>query len=663
MKHCVIVCSLMACATLTWPATLPTGFVETLVAQNLDPTDIIVAPDGRIFITVKSGRILIIENGSLLTEPFLHMEEQVDNYNERGLGHMVLDPDFNTNHFYYVYYTVKGQNLNRVSRFTATGNFTVPGSEQIIFDMDVMDGTIHNAGAMVFGTDGKLYVSVGEGSNANKAQLINNVLGKILRINSDGTIPTDNPFYNTYSGKNRAIYALGFRNPFTMSMDPVTGKIYANDVGGGAFEEVNEVQAGKNYGWPIIEGMRTTQTPPANYMDPVYAYPHGNGLGAGCAIVGSSFYSFNSYPATSFPAAYRGRYYFADYCNGYIRMLDASGNLVAEPFATNIDRPLAVRVASDGSMYYLARAGLGGGSQTDNTSTNNGTLWKVTFTGSGAPVVSVQPQDVLVPVGEAATFEIRASGTAPFTYQWQKNSVDIPGADDIALTIDNVQLIDDGGEYRCVITNGSGTITSNAATLSVTTNTRPVPAITLTLPNNATEYRGGDALMFSGTAADAEDGALAASKLEWRIDFHHDEHSHPGLSWAGGFSSGAYNIPTVGETASNVWLRVYLRATDSQGLSNTVYEEIFPAKSSVTLVTDPPGIKLEVDGAEVTTPYTFTGVVNLLRIVEAANSQVVGSKLYLFDQWSTGSTTSGLNLYVPEDDQIITATYSEVLSA
>jgi glucose/arabinose dehydrogenase len=127
---------------------LPPGFVAREIAGGLDPTDLVIAPDNRIFITIKSGKIFVVENDQLLPNTFLDISSQVDNFNERGLGHMVLDPDFEQNNYYYVFYTVKNTNRNRISRFTANGNVTLPGSEVILLELDVMSGSIHNGGDM-----------------------------------------------------------------------------------------------------------------------------------------------------------------------------------------------------------------------------------------------------------------------------------------------------------------------------------------------------------------------------------------------------------------------------------------------------------------------------------------------------------------------------------
>ena len=630
---------------------LPEGFVEQLIAGNLDPTDMVMAGDGRLFITIKSGKILIVQEGVLQQEPFLTLE--VDNSNERGLAHMVLDPQFEHNRYYYIYYTVPGQQFNRVSRFTANGNFTTPGSELVLLELDPLAGSIHNGGDMVFGPDGKLYISVGDGANAANAQTFNNLLGKILRINADGSIPADNPFFNSATGKNRAIWALGLRNPFSMDIQPGTGRIFVSEVGASAFEEINEILPGKNYGWPGIEGLRTTQPMPPNYMDPIFVYPHGAGPDAGCAVVGAAFYNPES---PQFPPSFQGKFFFADFCNGYIKVLDPATNQ-ASLFITGINRPLAILTAPDGSLYYLARAGLGGGSEEDNTASSNGTLWKVNFTGSGIPSLAVQPADVLVPVGEAATFMVAASGTQPFDYQWQENGVDIPGATLPSFTFTEAMLGDDGKLFRCMVSNSFGAVLSNSATLHVTSNTRPVP--TILNPVEGSTYAAGDVLLFEGSAADAEDGPLPASSLSWKIDFHHDMHTHPALPSLSGVEGSSFVIPRVGETSANVWYRIYLTATDLGGLSKTVYRDVVPRKSLLTFSTSTPGLLLNLDGQWITTPAEVTSVVGLTRTIEAPGIQSTDAGDFLFSKWEGGQSRL-FAFDVPEQDISFLAMYNPV---
>jgi Glucose/sorbosone dehydrogenases len=334
-------------------ATLPPGFVETQVGSDLsgNPTAMAFAPDGRLFVCLQSGQVRVIKNGLLLSAPFLNIA--VDSAGERGLLGIAFDPNFTTNKFVYIYHTVPGSPPhNRVSRYTAAGDVAAPGSEAIILELNnLSSATNHNGGGLHFGPDGKLYIGVGENANGSNAQTLSNLLGKILRINADGTIPPDNPFFNAATGNNRAIWALGLRNPFTFAFQPSTTRMFINDVGESTFEEIDDGIAGSNYGWPATEGPTTN---PA-FRGPIYFYGHGTSNTTGCAIVGAAFYN----PAVpQFPSLYVGKYFFADLCSGWIRVFDPNTG-TASGFATGISNPVDLQVGPDGALYYLSR-GSGG---------------------------------------------------------------------------------------------------------------------------------------------------------------------------------------------------------------------------------------------------------------------------------------------------------------
>ena len=635
---------LLLISRLGLAATLPGGFSGSTVASELNPTAMTIAPDGRIFILEKDGRVLIVENDQLLPEPLIVLE--VDYENERGLGGIVLDPDFATNNYFYLYYTVPGANHNRVSRFTASGNSVVAGSEVQILDLDELEGSVHNGGAMAFGPDGKLYIATGEGGKPANSQDLTNLLGKILRINKDGSIPADNPFYNTAAGKNRAIWALGLRNPFSFAIDPVTGTMLVNDVGQSGWEEVNKIVKGKNYGWPLLEGMnRKNKEEPANYQEPLYDYNHQTG----CSIIGAAFYNPDTY---AFPEEYHGKYFFGDYCQGFIKVLDPATGTVLETFATEVARPLAFLVSPDGSFYYLERGNSGG-----NTSASQGALVKVTYSGSLAPFVSVQPASQEITLGGNVTFTVKAGGEEPLTYQWYKNGTAVEGETAASVTIENVSMEDNGTEYHVVINNDHGTATSENAVLSITENTAPQVVIDVLNPN---PYKAGETIKFSGYGVDGEDGNMPGSQLSWWVDFHHNDHTHPALELLEGTDIGEYVVPRVGETSDNVWYRIYLKATDSQGASTTVFREVHPVKSDFELKTEPAGLTVYLDGAPVTTPEVTTGVAGVTRELRAPLSQEVEGTLYLFNHWSDGSQEAEISFNTPEENSTWTAVYQEV---
>src|SRR4029079_17001722 len=142
------------------------------------------------------GRLRVVKNNALLSTSFLTLT--VNSAGERGLLGVAFDPAFTSNQYVYVYYTVPSPLHNRVSRFTANGDVVVPGSEMILLDLDnLSSASNHNGGALHFAPDGTLYVAVGDNANSANAQSMSILFGKMLRINSDGTIPTSNPFYGT----------------------------------------------------------------------------------------------------------------------------------------------------------------------------------------------------------------------------------------------------------------------------------------------------------------------------------------------------------------------------------------------------------------------------------------------------------------------------------
>lgn len=359
------ICSLSA-ITPGLAATVPAGFEEVLVASGLRrPTTMTFAPDGRLFISEQDGTLRVVKNDALLPTPFVSLP--VNSSGERGLLGVAFDPSFQTNGFVYVYYTASSPTVhNRVSRLTANGDVAAANSEVAVLDLETLSATNHNGGAIHFGNDGKLYVAVGDNAVGSNAQSLGTRLGKMLRINPDGTIPTDNPFYTTATGVNRAIWALGLRNPYTFAFQPVTGRMFINDVGEVSWEEVNEGIRGANYGWPGSEGPTTA----TGITAPLHAYDHGEG----CAISGGAFHNL---AWAQFPMEYWGSYFFGDFCGGWIRWLKPGAGTVAD-FATGISRLVDLSTSADGSLYYLARG----------TGSDTGTVHRISYV-LGPPRIDV----------------------------------------------------------------------------------------------------------------------------------------------------------------------------------------------------------------------------------------------------------------------------------
>ena len=612
------------------------GFAEELLTDGLNqPTAIAVAPDGRIFVAEKEGKIRIIEQGALLPAPFLDIE--VDAFGERGLSHILLDRDFDNTGYIYLYYNVKNGEHNRISRFTANGNTAVPGSELILMDLAELGSTMHNGGTMRWGMDGKLYVSTGEGAIEKYSQSFDNALGKMLRLNADGSIPTDNPYYGSTSGNARAIYAMGLRNPFSFDIDPLSGRIFLNDVGLSDWEEVNEIKQGRNYGWPLVEGYLTNQTPPADYEDPLFAYGHD----AGCAVVGGAVFN---YPNSDYPPEIQNHFLFGDFCSGTISMLDLNTNMVTDTFAKGIFKMTNLTAdPSNGTLLYCQL--------------HTGKLFRIRYIGTGAPFISEHPKSITVPVGEDATFAVSAVAADSMQYEWYRDGLPMFGETSPTLTLANVQLAFSGTSVTCRVFNAQGSVTSDPAVLTVTTNTRPQVAITS--PNPGLRYRAGDTIFFHGTVTDAEDVTVPINHQLWTIDFHHDTHTHPVISSAVVQGVGSFVVPRVGETDTNVWYGIHLDATDSEGLEGSDFVEIFPVFGRVELKTEPQGLQVTVDGADKATPLEVHGVVGTERRIGAPAQQLRNDSLFRFVRWKERSGDA-FEVWVPDNPVTYTAEYEFV---
>ena len=363
------------------PATIPhrariadrihPGFVETVIADSINsPVSMGIAPDGRVFVCEQGGRLRVIRRDSLLARPFVTVPVSVGA--EEGLLGVAFDPRFGRNRWVYVCYTAATPaRHNRIERFTAAGDTARAGSAVAIFELDDNADHVHVGGAMRFGRDGKLYMGTGENGVGEISQSLRSTHGKILRLDSDGGIPADNPFYQTASGRHRAIWARGLRNAFALDVEPKTGRIFINDVGGDAYEEVNEGEAGANYGWPMVEG--PGENP--RFRSPIHAYGHDQG----CAITGGAFYHASKPGTAAFPPEWRGRYFYAEYCRNEIRWIDPASPARYTVFGTTlVPGSVDLRVGPDGCLYYLAR---GNSDPVGGDDSSRGVVVRVSFAG------------------------------------------------------------------------------------------------------------------------------------------------------------------------------------------------------------------------------------------------------------------------------------------
>ncbi|MCB0451832.1 MAG: PQQ-dependent sugar dehydrogenase [Aequorivita sp.] len=311
--------------------------IELFKSGFSDPLNLQHANDERLFVVEQGGRIKIIQgDGTVNTTPFLDISGQISSGGERGLLGLAFHPDYANNGFLFVYYT-KPNGDSQISRFSVdSGNpdLADENSELPIIDYS-QPFSNHNGGCLAFGPDGYLYIASGDGGSGgdpgNRAQNINLLLGKLLRIDVDNPaggnnygIPPDNPFVGNPNAREE-IWAFGLRNPWRFSFDTTDNNLWIADVGQTSREEINRVaigEAGLNYGWRCYEGTQpynNQNCPPQSELTfPIAEYTH---TGGNCSITGGYVYRGSMYPAIS------NLYFFGDYCSGRIGTVDSSGNL------------------------------------------------------------------------------------------------------------------------------------------------------------------------------------------------------------------------------------------------------------------------------------------------------------------------------------------------
>lgn len=605
-----------------------TGFSTEVFAtvKKFQTVGFTFAPDGRVFIWEKPGVVRIMKNGVILPQPFIDISTRVNQVGDRGLIGLALDPKFSTNGFVYLLYVYenlgnpadpapKTARLTRVQTDPANPDSFLINSEVVLMgkigsgpcgnfpvgsDCMGSDASAHTVGTVKFGIDGKIYVGMGDGGAFDfadplsfRAQDLNTYNGKIMRINPDGTAPSDNPFFdgNVNSVKSK-IYSFGLRSPYRFTHKPGTSEVYVGDVGNTQFEELNRGR-GVNFGWPCYEGTTTNPAfqaafpaqcaaiPASGITQPIHTYARG----AGAAIVGGPFYT-----ATNYPVKYRGSMFFADYVQGFIQRLafDANNNISGvQSFATNVNSPVHIEQGPDGLLYYLSIA--------------SGEIRRVKFSGTApSAAASSTPPSAASPY----TVAFSSNGSSDpagstLTYQW-----DFGDATTSTVANPTHTYVTTGVKtfvVKLTVTNTQG-LTATAS-VNVVVGSRP-PVATITAPANGITPKAGDTVTFTGTVSDPDE-SLPATAMKWSVLLHHNTHIHPGVTATG--ASGSFVIENHAVAGETFFYEIVLTVTDSAGVTDVKRVNVNPviAPPPVNL---PPTVSLiaPANNSTVTVPASIT---------------------------------------------------------
>ena len=675
-------------------ATLPAGFAEeTLGAGLTSPVGAAPAPDGRIFVAEKGGRVRVITPDRLLLQaPLLDISSRVNSYWDRGLLGIAVDKDFATNGWLYLLYTYdvtpltpdsSGQMVGQLLRVTVSpsnttsqetvllGSYTSSACPTASNTLDCIpsNGASHSIGTVrVDPADGSLWVGVGDSSSFTQVDNLafrtydeQSLAGKILHVGRDGKGLPGHPFCPADADVTHVctkLYAKGFRNPYRFHLRS-DGPPIVGDVQWDTNEELDVVRPGGNYGWPCWEarnqtpGYKNDQRCASVYAaggdsKPLHYYPHVDGSGTNSsAIVGGP-----EYGATDFPPEYRGNIYFGDYAKGTVNRIkvDAAdncvepnpqGGCVAHPFATGWFGGVDLQTAPGGGLLYV-QFGDGG---------PNGSVQRIYWdTDAGRPTARIQATPRYGPAPLAVQFSSAGSTDPdgqPLSYQWDFGDGSTSTAANPSHTYTNV------GTYTARLTVDDGTL-SHSTTVTITPGNTP-PTVSLTAPVEGLTYRAGDTIQLRGSATDPEDGALTGPALSWRVTLVHGSHDHPLEERTGGSAS----FVTASDHDSDSFYRITLRATDSKGLDTERIVIIRPQTVPFEINSQPDsGAHVSYGGTETTTPYARQSGIGYQTSVAAEETYTRLGRTWLFDRWSDAGARLH-NITIPAAASALTAFYRE----
>eukprot|EP00561_Arcocellulus_cornucervis_P006408 CAMPEP_0185819140 /NCGR_PEP_ID=MMETSP1322-20130828/21759_1 /TAXON_ID=265543 /ORGANISM="Minutocellus polymorphus, Strain RCC2270" /LENGTH=1280 /DNA_ID=CAMNT_0028516321 /DNA_START=291 /DNA_END=4133 /DNA_ORIENTATION=+ len=673
-------------------------FEDQLVMKADSPTDLEFSPDGKyLFVTQKEGRVFYttvdeLDSGDDV-EPKLVFDVNV-NYDlcfdgARGLSGIGVHPDFPATPWIYLFHNYNKHGdcnanvekdgdegpVNRLSRYVIdTSSMKIdPDSELVLFETPPLYSSSHNSGDIAFGKDGKLYITVGDAGTRVKEnsagvtmpQALDRLVGKIIRLNDDGSIPSDNPYTGADSTRCRAsglsgnpmikcqeIWATGLRNPYRFAFNPNVEhtQFYINEVGRNMWERIlpgGDDFKGANYGFPFRQGMCDTgktegsSCQPSEFDDAIHWYRHDEEDGGACT--GGAFYPNDA----GWPADFQDGYFYAEYAYGGINRISPGGKECAYP---KCDPPVSAfsptmktfsptkKVVSlqfgphkgGKALYYMTRGDTG-------TKGDTG-LFRIAYTGSNNrnPKAFIEAENTVGFAPLTVTFD----GTGSYdpdgdqiTFEW-----DFQGDGTVDSTEPKPTFVFTGpGTFyaKLVVKDGKGGSAKTTIRIDAD-NTPPLPKIISPKPSDT--FAVGDIFKLVGSAFDPEDGDLPDTALTWEVRQHHNYHYHPFLdpgTPGNNFDLWPAPEPEDFDASLTSYLAIRLTATDSKGLSATTEIIVKPKVVEIELDSVPSGLTLIANGDKFITPTTITTWENHKFDIKAPLQEMNGVNFGL-DFWSDG---------------------------
>lgn len=624
-----------------------------------------------LLLSSKEGKVMVLEDpdNSDKFDTILDLESRMCHNGERGLQSIRPHPDFASNRYLYVFYAQENNGCledyetgprNRLSRFTVDADTLEidVDSELILMETPPLPKRVHNGGNIAFGNDGKLYVTTGDGGSRSPAvsQDLGHLHGKILRLNDDGSIPSDNPHASdgvacgttggqTTSGVCAEVFALGCRNPFRLAMDPNTVdkvKFHVGDVGASQWEEISVGGTDyplANYGWPVMEGPcnlgSNTECPTrSEFQDPIYYYQHTK-ITEGGAVTGSVFV-----PDGIWPSEYK--FLFVDFIFGNVYNLIEDDSRECRDCVPPVPAYRNETFHEHEDMVDLFFGPYNGEQALYIISRTDGqNIRRIRYTDSSnrSPVANFTVDDTSAMIGEVLSFDGSASSDPDgdgLTYMW-----DFGDGSASALESPQYAYTRNGAFTVTLTVEDTGGLTSQTyIVVSVGT----PPKAEMVSPAEGATFSVGEHLILSGYGEDSIGNELNSSQIFWEVRQHHASHFHPFLDKSAGNDIDLYAAPGPEDfmAATNSFLRVIMYAVDSFGVTTEISRDVLPKLVYIDIDSVPQQMNVLVDEFPVETPGTITSWQN-----HKLHLDVEDQYPFTFASWSDGGLRSHTML-VPE---------------